>query len=487
MSRTGGAALSSLLSIGIDVGTSTTQVVFSRLHLRDKAGRFAAPDIQITAAQVIYRGEVHETPLLSNISINANALRLLVEGEFRRAGVAPEETDTGAVIITGESARKENAAAVLKQLSSLAGDFVVATAGPDLESRIAGQGSGAQEESRLRRCRVANFDIGGGTTNIAVFDHGSIAAVGCYDIGGRQLRFTPEGVLTRISPGAARVAQAMGLRLRVSEAPSIHDLRRLAREMAGVLEATINPEIVSPFADMILTPNASRLISTRVSGVCFSGGVADCVYTTGRPLFQYGDFGVLLGEAVRTSKLFDDAITPKETIRATVIGAGNYTTTLSGSTIKYTDAALFPIKNLPVFALGSAREEAAFAGEACDVAQRLRWFLRQADTSRAAIALEGKPSPGWQELKRLARALFEAVCAVMPSGTPIILLSRYDMGKALGQAITGIRGQESGVRPVIVLDGIDAREHQFIDIGRPVMGGYAVPVVVKTLVFGDTP
>ena len=476
--------MSSLLSIGIDVGTSTTQVIFSRLHLRDKAGRFAAPDIQITGTEVIYRGKVHETPLIDAARIDAEALRLLIEEEFSRAGISSGETDTGAVIITGESARKENAAAVLEQLSAFAGDFVVATAGPDLESRIAGQGSGAQEASRLRRCRVANFDIGGGTTNIAVFEHGTLVSVGCYDIGGRQLRFTTKGVLTDISPGASRVAQAMGLRLRISEAPSIDDLRRLAGEMAKVLESTIDTGIVSEFADMLLTPNASLLTPNRMDAVCFSGGVADCIYTTGRARFAYGDFGVLLGEAVRMSRLFDAVIIPKETIRATVIGAGSYTTTLSGSTVKYTDAALFPMKNLPVFALDAAQEEAAFAGKECDIARRLRWFLRQADITRAAVALEGKPNPGWQELGRLARALADAVCAATPSGTPIILLSRYDMGKALGQAISGIRDQGIGIRDVIALDGIAAGEHQFIDIGKPVMGGYAVPVVIKTLVFG---
>jgi len=472
-----------LLSIGIDVGTSTTQVVFSRLHLRDRGSRFTAPDIQITGTEVIYRSEVHETPLLDAVRIDANALRRLAEEEFRRAGIAPEDTDTGAVIITGESARKENAAAVLEQLSGLAGDFVVATAGPDLESRIAGQGSGAQEESRVRRCRVANFDIGGGTTNIAVFDCGNLAAVGCYDIGGRMLRFSPEGTLTYISPGAAQVAAHCGIHLQASQTPSMQDLRRLAQAIAQVLEQAILPqETHSPLLQSLKTPASTALrLDKPVDAVCFSGGVADCIYTANHDDFAFGDFGVLLGRAIRMGSLFGyPVITPKETIRATVIGAGSYTTTLSGSTIRYTDAALFPIKNLPVFALNASQEEAAFAGRECDIAERLRWFLRQADVPQAAIAMQGKPSPGWQELKRMAEALANAVCAAVPPELPIILLVRHDMGKALGQAIAPF----AQGRHVIALDGIAAGEQHYLDLGRPVMHGQAVPVVVKTLMFG---
>ena len=474
---------SALLSIGIDVGTSTTQVVFSRLHLRDKASRFTAPDIQIVGTEVIYRSEVNETPLLDAVRIDANALRQLVEEEFRRAGIAPGDTDTGAVIITGESARKENAAAVLEQLSGLAGDFVVATAGPDLESRIAGQGSGAQEESRVRRCRVANYDIGGGTTNIAVFDCGTLAAVGCYDIGGRMLRFSPGGSISCISPGAAQAAAHCGLRLQASQTPSIEDLRRLAQTVAQILEQAIEPQMESPLLYSLKTPASTALILDKpVDAVCFSGGVADCIYTSGLEDFAFGDFGVLLGRAIRMGSLFGyPVLTPKETIRATVIGAGSYTTTLSGSTIRYTDAALFPIKNLPVFALNPAQEEAAFAGRDCDIAERLRWFLRQADVPQAAIAMQGKPSPGWQELRRMAQALAEAVCAAVPPGWPIILLARHDMGKALGQATAPF----AQGRPVIALDGIAAGEHHYLDIGRPVMYGQAVPVVVKTLMFGS--
>jgi len=461
-----------LLSVGIDVGTSTTQVVFSALTLEDRGGRFTAPNIAITKKEVVYRGAIHETPLIGASQIDVQALRALVESEFKLAGVALGSTGTGAVIITGESARRENAAAVARELSGFAGEFVVATAGPDLESRIAGQGSGAQMISEERHMRAANFDIGGGTTNIAVFDSGRLVATACYDIGGRLLRFNPQGKLTYLSPHAAQIAQSVGLRFQVSETPSLADLHKLAQAMAQTLEAKAAP---------LLTPETQLM---------FSGGVADCIYTSGHETFAYGDFGVLLGEALRQSRLFDyQVLAPKETIRATVIGAGSYTITLSGSTIGYTDAGLFPLKNLPVFVLSPEQESAAFDHGKADFSHALQNFARETDASCVAVAFEGKPSPGWQELKRFAQTLAKA----MPTqNVPMVLLAKHDMGKALGLTIA----PHAQGRAVIALDGIDVRQphcgvtpsygvtSSYLDIGRPLMNGQAVPVVIKTLLFG---
>jgi len=455
-----------LLSVGIDIGTSTTQVIFSTLTLEDLGGRFTAPNIAITKKEVIYRGAIHETPLLTHSLIDTQALCVLVESEFAQAGLAVGATDTGAVIITGESARRENAAAVLQHLSGFAGDFVVATAGPDLESRIAGQGSGAQAYAQENAAHVVNFDIGGGTTNVAVFDCDKLTATACYDIGGRLLKFTPQGQLIYISEHAEKIVQAIGLHLRVGDTPSLADLRALAQAMAQQLERNTND---------LLTPNSTLL---------FSGGVADCIYRTGHEVFAYNDFGVLLGQAVRNSRLFGyRVLAPQETIRATVMGAGSYTTTLSGSTIGYTHADLFPLKNLPVFALSPQQEQEAFDhGKADDFAQALCDFVQQTDATCVAIAFAGKPSPGWQELKRFAQALHQAASqAQLDADVPWVFLAQHDIGKALGLAMTP-HAQE---RAVITLDGIDARQPDcYLDIGKPLMNGQVLPVVIKTLLFG---
>ena len=460
-----------LLSAGIDVGTSTTQVIFSELSVENTAGAASAPHAAITGKRVIYRGESHETPLLDSVRIDAEGLRALVQGEFARAHVAPGQADTGAVIITGESARKENAAAVLAHLSDFAGEFVVSTAGPDLEARMAGQGSGAQAASKARACRVANLDIGGGTSNIALFESGELTAVGCYDIGGRQLRFTPEGKLTYVSESAAKIAGAAGLRMRVGDTPALSDLRGLARAMASLLEDSVAPGSASELLKSVRTAGSSDLVPDRPPDfVCYSGGVADCIYKTGRERFAFGDFGVLLGEAIRANADFTRVLTPAETIRATVIGAGLHSVRLSGSTVRCGDESLFPLKNLPVFCLHDVTTlEAQFA-----------WFLKQNDASNAVLYLEGEPSPGYMALKALAQALARALDTALPPGEPILVLAYHDIGKALGQ----LMASHAPSRAVISLDGLRAGQSDFLDLGKPVMNGLAVPVVIKTLIFG---
>jgi ethanolamine utilization protein EutA len=343
---------------------------------------------------------------------------------------------------------------------------------------MAGQGSGAQAQSKRRRCRVANLDIGGGTSNIAVFDSGALAAVGCYDIGGRQLRFTPAGKLTYVSESAAKIAGALGLRFRVGDTPTLADLRALARAMAQLLEDSITPDCSKELLASVKTAGSSDLNPEKpVDFVSFSGGVADCVYKSGRERFAFGDFGVLLGEAVRAGAGFVPArvLTPAETIRATVIGAGLHSVRLSGSTVRCGDASLFPLKNLPVFC--PAKD---ILDDPQALAEQFRWFLKQNDAANAVLFLEGDPSPGYMALKALAQFLAQALDAALPPGEPILVLAYHDIGKALGQ----LMAPHAPARAVISLDGLRAGPNDFLDFGKPVMGGLAVPVAVKTLIFG---
>ena len=126
----------SLLSVGIDLGTSTTQLIFSRIYLVD-ASMCAVPNVKIAKKEILYRSAIYFTPLVSSTEIDLPAVEKILQEEYKKAGVAKEDIETGAIIITGETARKENAASVLSALSSFAGDFVVATAGPDLEAGCA--------------------------------------------------------------------------------------------------------------------------------------------------------------------------------------------------------------------------------------------------------------------------------------------------------------------------------------------------------------
>ncbi|MDR0883712.1 MAG: ethanolamine ammonia-lyase reactivating factor EutA [Oscillospiraceae bacterium] len=465
-----------LRSVGIDVGTSTTQVVFSALTVTDTAGLFRVPNAQITATRVLYQSPVYPTPLLDEKRIDAAALRTIVAAEYRNAGIAPGETDTGAVIITGESARKENARAVLENLRDFAGKFVVATAGPDLESRIAGQGSGAQALSRARRCSVVNLDIGGGTTNLALFDSGKFVASACYDIGGKMLRFSADGRLTTLSPAAQDVARQHNLSLTVGQVPQTAQLAQLAKVLTEALESAALGK-ASPLLERLRTAGSSRHFPTSpYPRITLSGGVADCVFDETLPDFAYGDFGVLLGRALRQSALFAKAERGGETIRATVIGAGSHTTELSGSTVHYSSADLFPLQNVPVFAVSERQEAALWRGDCDTFAQDFAHFLTQTDSPHAVCALQGRRNPGYTDLTRLARALVRSL-----SGSPLLVILHEDNAKALGLILSGLlRGT-----PLVVLDNICAGANTYLDIGQPILGGLTLPVVVKTLIMGS--
>lgn len=479
-----------ILSVGIDVGTSTTQVVFSKLQMDNAGGYFSVPRVAIVDKEVVYKSEIYMTPLKTDVLIDTEALRDIVAAEFRKAGYRPEDTDSGAVIITGESARKENSDAVLKSLSDFAGDFVVSAAGPDMESLIAGKGSGAWQYSMDHHCRVANLDIGGGTTNVVLFEDGETAARGCLDIGGRLICMNPQGIITKVSPAAAVMAQAAGVSVHIGDRGDEKALSAVTRQMAAALNVYLGvgtDTSAGGKADTILrqikTPGSSDFPRPeKVQAVFFSGGVADLIYHESADTWAYGDIGVLLGRAIRGSRLFTDfqKMEPGETIRATVVGAGTYTTTISGSTITYS-GDIFPLKNIPVIKLDEELQEACFAGETEPVIRRIQWVLGQNDAEHFILAMPGKRDPGYMEMKRAAAAIRQIMDRVQPPGEPILLVIESDIAKAMGQMI---RQQPELKRQVVAIDSIHVEDGEYVDMGKPMMNGMVIPVVVKTLIFG---
>lgn len=474
-----------ILSVGIDVGTSTTQVVFSKLQMDNAGGYFSVPRVAIVDKEVVYKSEVYMTPLKTDVLIDTDALRDIVAAEFRKAGYRPEDTDSGAVIITGESARKENSDAVLKSLSDFAGDFVVSAAGPDMESLIAGKGSGAWQYSMDHHCRVANLDIGGGTTNVVLFEDGETLARGCLDIGGRLICMNPQGIITKVSPAAAVMAQAAGVSVSVGDRCDELKLTAVTRQMAAALNAYlgVGSKDIDAILRQIKTPGSSDFpVPEKVQAVFFSGGVADLIYHESADTWAYGDIGVLLGRAIRESRLFTDfqKMEPGETIRATVVGAGTYTTTISGSTITYSDD-IFPLKNIPVIKLDEELQEACFAGETEPVIRRIQWVLGQNDEEHFILAMPGKRNPGYMEMKRAAASIRQIMDRVQPPGEPILLVIESDIAKAMGQMI---RQQPDLKRQVVAIDSIHVEDGEYVDMGKPMMNGMVIPVVVKTLIFG---
>ncbi len=442
----------SLLSVGIDVGTSTTQVIFSRLRVQNQASAFTVPDFTIGAKEILYRGQVHLTPLLSEEIIDAEALRQIVDREYTRAAIPKDRVQTGAVIITGETARKDNARQVLRALAGYAGDFVVATAGPALESVLAGKGAGAAEYSRKHECAVVNLDIGGGTTNFALFENGEVADTGCLNVGGRLMKFR-NGKCVYLSPV-----------LKDCFTPD-SDPWEVARFLCRLLEEAVGLCKGKTYLSFV-----TDKVCKTAPLLSFSGGVADLIRESPSDPFAYGDLGVLLGRAIRESPLWKEVphIPMGETIRATVLGAGLHTTELSGSTIFYNNMT-FPLKDLPVARI--SQEEAPQE----ELIDRFRSAMDRVapEGEPCILALRGMKAPKFGELCRLA----DTVALAMEDRQTLFLAVERDMGKALGQAIHSLLPH----KPILCVDGLRLPENSYLDVGKPIAGGSVLPVVIKTL------
>ena len=244
-----------LLSVGLDVGTTSTQLIFSRLNMQNKAGAFSVPEITITHRQVLYQSDIHFTPLLSGDLVDAAALRTIIDAEYQKAGIAKSDVDTGAIIITGETSRKENAEAVLHQLAGFAGDFVVATAGPDLESILAAKGAGADLYSEQTGKTLLHMDIGGGTSNLALILDGSIQKTGCLNVGGRLLKFDKNRRITYLSPVLAQLFPCS-----IGDLATPERLQPLADLLTSALEMAAGLRQPTDLLDRLTTPGTPRII-----------------------------------------------------------------------------------------------------------------------------------------------------------------------------------------------------------------------------------
>lgn len=473
-----------ILSVGIDIGTSTTQMVFSRIKIQNTASVTSVPRISIVGKEVIYRSGIHFTPLQSQTEIDGARLKEIVREEYRKAGIKPSEISTGVVIITGETARKQNASQVLETLSGLAGDFVVATAGPDLEGIIAGKGAGACTASKETGKVVANLDIGGGTTNIAVFKAGEVIDTCCLDIGGRLIRLEEDALkLTYIAPKLKRLSQESGINLEQGMAVPVERLKAITQRMTKIIEEVLGIVPKSPELPYMLTAQDLRR-DYKIDCISFSGGVADFIYnSTDKDVFRFGDIGILLGAAIRRSAIFDsfEVLTPDETIRATVIGAGSHTVDISGSTINYTKD-IFPVKNIPILKVSPMDEGSDYERMALGVKEKIKWFNQVGEEQQIALAIKGVKNPSFKQVKKIAAEVIKGMEDLLKTRLPMIVITENDMAKALGQTLYSSLGYG---RDVICIDGIKVENGDYIDIGRPLAGGRVVPVIIKTLVFNS--
>ena len=454
--------MSELLSVGLDVGTTTTQLIVSRLKAENQATGFAVPRMEITDRQVIYRSPVRFTPLLDEAHVDGAALRQIVEAEYRAAGLRRENVDTGAIIITGETSRKENARVVLDALSEFAGEFVVATAGPHLESVLAAKGAGAVAWSEKTGKTVLHMDIGGGTSNLALIRAGHIERTGCLNVGGRLIKLEETGRISYVSPVLEELCK-----LTEGEMPTAEALEILAGLLARALEMAAGLRPADSLLEDLTTQETGEpwLPPEDAVVLSFSGGVADCIENR-HPSGIFGDIGPELGQAIRESLLCrGEYRLGEETIRATVIGAGCHSAQLSGSTVFYQNISL-PMKNLPVAVFNRQEQDSEM------LPSLIRRRIAEQDAPKVVLCFPGYGAASYSQITALADRI-----ATVAGESGIYIALEADMAKALGHALQLRLKKDT---PCLCIDRVQLQVESFLDVGEPL--GPCLPVVVKTLV-----
>jgi len=476
----------SLLSVGIDIGSSGTQVIFSRVHMRrlseDLTSRYF-----VVARETVYQSPVALTPYQSEKRIDDRAVGDIIDAAYVLAGLHPDEIDTGAVILTGEALRRENAKGIADVIAEMGGEFVCATAGHHMESLLAAYGSGAAKASHDRKQPVLNIDIGGGTTKLALVEEGKVVHTAAIHIGGRLAVVDGEGRLTRLDPAGQVLATNAGCDWKLGDQVSDEALDRVAAWMADAIVAALTESPAPAAVDALwLTDPLDPL--EGIGGVMFSGGVGEYVY--GREERDFHDLGRRLGKAMReriAAGRFPHAVLPAgECIRATAIGASEYSVQLSGNTVYISSPAdLLPRKNLQVLQPDIALGETI---EASRVTQAIRRHFEAFDLeegdAEVALAFRWQGAPTYARLAALAQGIVEALPLTLLNARPVYLIFDGDVAQTFGALL---KEEWRIASEVLVIDGVSLWDFDYVDLGRVRMPSYTVPVTIKSLLFSQDP
>jgi ethanolamine utilization protein EutA len=475
-----------LTSVGIDIGSSGTQVVFSQVKLR-RLGEALTSRYYVVARETLFQSPVALTPYQSEARIDDAALGLIIDDAYRAAAVDPKDIDTGAVILTGEALRRENAAAIADLLAKKGGDFVCATAGHHMEAMLAAYGSGAARVSSAEDKRILNIDIGGGTTKLGLVENGKVVATAAVHVGGRLQVVDADGRIVRLDPAGAHHARAAGFHWHVGDTVRAADMDKVAAAMADALvTAIVTRPLPHDIAHLYLTEPIGAL--GRIDGIMLSGGVGEYVY--GRETRDFGDMGRRLGEALR--RRIDAGALPwpllpaGECIRATALGASEYSVQLSGNTCTITNAgALLPRRNLqvlqPPYVFNEQVDPAAIGAA---IRAHLTAFDVTEGEGEVALAFRWRGAPSYERIAAFAKGICLGLPATIAAGKPLYIMLDGDVAQTLGAVLR----EEFDVRSEIcVIDGVLLQDFDYVDLGKIRLPSMTVPVTIKSLLFREDP
>jgi ethanolamine utilization protein EutA len=475
-----------LVTVGIDIGSSGTQVIFSRINLR-RYGEDLTSRYYVVSRETLFQSPVALTPYSSDERIDDAALGAIIEEAYAAAGVEARDIDTGVVILTGEALRRENAEAIAALLAEQGGDFVTATAGHHMESMLAAYGSGASKLSYDQSKRILNVDIGGGTTKLGIVENGDVTATAALHIGGRLQVVDDIGRLTRLDPAGKFHARQAGFFWSRGDVLSPAQLDKVAASMADLLMAALTQRPL-PHAVEHLYLTDPVVDFGRIDGIMFSGGVGEYIY--GREDRDFGDMGRRLGRAIRAR--IDAGALPwpllpaGECIRATALGASEYSVQLSGNTSYISKPGeLLPRRNLQVLQPSYVCEESIDADK---LAKAIRAHFTAFDLiegeGEVALALRWRGAPSYERILAFAEGIRHGLATTIERRKPLYIMLDGDVAQTLGAILREELLIES---EILAIDGLVLRDFDYIDLGRIRMPSFTVPVTIKSLLFSEDP
>jgi ethanolamine utilization protein EutA len=464
-----------LLSVGVDIGSSTSHLVFSRIVLERLDSRYV-----VSERETFHASDILLTPYAGENTIDAQALGAFIKKEYADAKVDPDEIDTGALILTGVAVARENARAIGELFARQAGKLVAVSAGDNLETVMAAHGSGAVARSIRDQCTVMNVDVGGGTSKIAICVDGKVVDVAAVDVGARLVCLEPDGRIARVEPAGKLFGEMLGLNMQLGAMFTLESGRGMASSMASKLFEAMFGGAPAVKGKNLLRTDPLRY-GGKIDAIQFSGGVSEFIY--GHEHGKFGDLGPLFAaEIVARVPSFGARLEPSiEGIRATVVGASQYTVQLSGSTIYVHPHNALPLRNVPVIAPDLPLGHDTIEPE--QVALAISNMLKRLDhggEQPVALFVPWRGSATFQRLDAFCRGAVQGFMNMLERGHPLVLAGDGDVGGLLG---IHLHEEMKIANPVISIDGLELKDFDYIDIGAMLDSSGAVPVVIKSLIF----
>lgn len=468
-----------LNTIGIDIGSSTSHLLFAKVTLQRQSQGLSSRFV-VTNREVVWRSPIMLTPFVTDGTIDAHALDHFIHGAYKSAGMKRSDVDSGAVILTGEAIKRKNARAIDELFAEEAGKFVCATAGHKLECTLAAHGSGAVALSRQRGCSVLHVDIGGGTTKLAHIENGSVRSVSAFAVGGRLLAQDASGDWTRVDQSAWLVARELGIG---TDARSLSDpgaRARIARRLAELAVDQITGAQLDALGHQLqLTEPLVR--SSPPAAITFSGGVSEYIFET--ETREFGDIAKMLSQEVRRLLKERNAVPivdPGNRIRATVIGASQFTVQVSGKTIFLSKSDVLPVHNVPVVPIGlDLSGDINSEAIATAIAQKVEQ-LDIEPGGRMAISFTFAGDPEYRRLHAVAQGILQGTAPKGKRHAPLLLMIDGDVGKTMGNLLVR---ELDFPGELVSVDGVQLQELDYVDVGELIDPPGVVPVVIKSLLF----